>query len=121
MKKQVLIVDDEPEICQLLALFLEDDFNLTLCSDSREAIATLKVKPFDFVISDIRMPFADGYEVLSSALMAQPNIKVVLMTGHAQTPSDVADAKKLGAKEVLTKPFGNPAKIVELLHSLASN
>ncbi len=116
-KPVVLIVDDEPEIGELVALFLEADFTSEVFSDSREAIASLKSKAYNFVLSDIRMPFVDGYEVLGEARRLHPNIKVILMTGHAQSPQDIANAKSMGALEVLSKPFGDPVKLVNLLKS----
>ena len=117
-KATVLIVDDEPEIGSLLGLFLEDDFDVTTFTDPRIACDEITKKSYDFVISDIKMPFLSGLDVVRHVKSVRPATFIVLMTGHAQTGADKAEALGLGASGVLFKPFGDPAKVIEYLQSL---
>ncbi len=114
----VLIVDDEPEIGALLGIFLGDDFDVTIFTDPREACAEITKRHYDLVISDIRMPFLSGLDVVKHVKSVRPGVFVVLITGHAQTVADKAEAIGLGASEVLFKPFGDPGKIIGLLQKL---
>lgn len=114
----VIIVDDEPEIGALLGLFLEDYFDVTIFTDPREACAEITKRHYDLVISDIRMPFLSGLDVVKHVKSVRPGVFVVLITGHAQTVADKAEAIGLGASEVLFKPFGDPGKIIGLLQKL---
>jgi DNA-binding NtrC family response regulator len=117
-KPTVLIVDDEPEIGSLLGLFLEDDFEVTTFTDPRVACDEITKKSYDLVISDIKMPFLSGLDVVRHVKSVRPSTFIVLMTGHAQTGADKAEALGLGASGVLFKPFGDPSKVIEYLQSL---
>lgn len=120
-KMRVLIVDDEPEIGNLLKLFLEDDFEVVTFTDPRLACDEVTRVPFDLVVSDIKMPFLTGLDVVKHVKKVRPSTHVVLITGHAQTERDKADAKELGAAGVLFKPFGDPAKVVNYLNDVVSS
>ena len=117
-KSTVLIVDDEPAIGDLLKLFLEDDFEVTTFTDPRVACEEITKKPYDVVISDIRMPYLSGLDVTKHVKTVRPGVFVVLITGHAQTAADKEEALGMGASGVLFKPFGDPAKIIEYIQNL---
>ena len=119
-KPKVLIVDDEPEIGNLLALFLEDDFEVKTFTDPRVACEEITRTPYDLVISDIKMPFLSGLDVVKHVKAARPEVVVVLITAHAQTAADKDEAIGLGASEVLFKPFGDLTKIISILQKLVS-
>jgi DNA-binding NtrC family response regulator len=120
-KKNVLIVDDEPEIGNLLKLFLEDDFNVITFTDPRLACDEIARNSYSLVVSDIKMPFLTGLDVVKHVKKVKPETHVVLITGHAQTERDKAEATELGAAGVLFKPFGDPGKVVDYLnHVLGS-
>ena len=117
-KMRVLIVDDEPEIGNLLKLFLEDDFDVTIFTDPRLACEEVTKSAYKLVVSDIKMPFLTGLDVVKHVKKVRPETHVVLITGHAQTERDKAGAKELGAAGVLFKPFGDPSKVVDYLNDV---
>ena len=83
-KPKLLCVDDEPFILDGLRLNLRKSFEISTESDSLEAIKRINAgERFDVVISDMRMPKADGAEVLAAVRAAQPKTIRVLLTGHA--------------------------------------
>lgn len=68
-----------------------------------EALAILKAHPeISLLVSDVRMPNMDGYALVEQGLALRPNLKVILMTGYAQTPPKLVDAQEIGT---LRKPF----------------
>ena len=101
---RILLVDDKEPILELLARILGDAYDLTLASDGMRALALIGATDFDVVISDIRMPGADGFEVLRAVKTRAPETEIVLITAFASVPKAV-EAMRLGAFEYLQKPF----------------
>ena len=101
----ILVVDDEPSILELLGRFAEDGgFAVVTCGGGQEAIEHLKHHRADIALVDLRMPGVGGLEVLRAIREADPECRVVLMSGYATIDSAV-EAVKLGAVDYLTKPF----------------
>ncbi len=102
--KRILIVDDEEEIREILAVELADMGAVVLqASDVPEALAVFTSGPVDLVISDIRMPGASGVQLLSNLRTRTTTIPVILMTGFADIT--LPQAHDLGAETLLQKPF----------------
>jgi len=103
----VLVVDDEPEIRELLVeYFHERGFETATAGDGRAAIAAIERDParYRLIVSDLQMPGADGLAVLRAAKAANPSCYVVIITGYASLDSAI-QAVRLGAYDYLTKPF----------------
>lgn len=103
----VLIVDDEPEIRELLVEYFHDHgFETATAGDGRAAIAAIERDParYRLIITDLQMPGADGLAVLRAAKAANPSCYVVIITGYASLDSAI-QAVRLGAYDYLTKPF----------------
>jgi len=102
---RILIVDDEPKLGRVLAEMLEGaGHDVTHVTSGRDAIARIEGGGFDVVLTDLRMPDADGMAVLRATRQRSPSTDVVLMTAHA-TVQNAIDAMKEGAAEYLIKPF----------------
>jgi two-component system response regulator PilR (NtrC family) len=103
----LLIADDEKGYREVLRVIFEDEGHMvSTVRDGRSALAALKKKPCDVVISDVRMPDMDGIEFLRAAREFYPEIGIVIMTAFGTI--DIArEAFKLGADDFLTKPFNN--------------
>ncbi|MEY3160222.1 MAG: Acetoacetate metabolism regulatory protein AtoC [Planctomycetota bacterium] len=114
---RILLVEDEPTI----ALTLGDDlraegFDVTVLADGKEALEQLSQRIFDCVITDVRLPGADGVQVLKAAKAARPETEVLMMTAYATVESAV-EAMRLGADDFIQKPFLN-AQLIERLRRL---
>ena len=107
-ERRLLIVDDEPEIVEELALFLrKKGFQCETAFDGQEALEKIKQDPeIAIVLTDIRMPGIDGLELakrLREYWSDQRDLEVIILTGHAGIDQAV-EALKMGAVDFLTKP-----------------
>jgi len=111
---KVLLADDEKLITVTLGDALRAaGFEVTVVADGEQAIQALRTDPFDCVISDVRMPRADGMTVLRTVKEIQPRCHVLLMTTYASVDSAVAAIKE-GAYHYVQKPFFNEDVVAEL-------
>jgi two-component system response regulator PilR (NtrC family) len=110
-KASILLVDDEPDIIEILEIVLRDE-GMEVCraASARAALELLRQNHFDIVISDIRMPDMSGVELLKEAKQLAPDTVFVLITAYASTDTAI-EALQHGAYDYLTKPF----KMEELL------
>jgi DNA-binding NtrC family response regulator len=103
-RSRVLVVDDKDNIVKLLARILSPEFEVTTADSGTRALALLAADEFDVILSDIRMPGADGMAVLDEARRQHPETEVILMTAFG-TVQDAVAAMKQGAYDYLQKPF----------------
>jgi DNA-binding NtrC family response regulator len=103
-RARILVVDDKENILKLFARILGDGYELTTAADGGRAISLVAAQPFDVVVTDLRMPGADGFEVLRAVKARAPETEVVMMTAYA-TVTDAVEAMKQGAYDYLQKPF----------------
>ncbi len=111
-KPSILLVDDEPNIIEILEIVLRDaGMDVCKSTSAREALDRLRRTEFDVVISDIRMPDMSGVDLLKEARQIAPDTVFILITAYASTDTAI-DALQHGAYDYLTKPF----KMEELLN-----
>ena len=108
--KKILVVDDEERICEAVKRALErSGYKVDVRLSALEALAAVRKASPDMVICDIRMPDMDGMTLLERIKEHDPNIPVLMITGHASIESAVEAVRK-GAQEYIPKPF-SPAQI----------
>ncbi|MBD3420326.1 MAG: response regulator [Chitinivibrionales bacterium] len=91
MHERILLVDDEPDLLDILGDFLQDlDYTVTCASNGGEALAALEQSAFDLLLSDINMPGMKGFELLEKATSLYPRLKTALITAY-----DVRDYMRL--------------------------
>ncbi len=104
-RKQVLIVDDEPNLRKILSHQLSrDGYDVLTAEDGEQGLAQLREHHIDLVITDLKMPKIDGMTLLKKALEEEPELPVVLITAHG-TIDTAVEALKTGAFDFVTKPF----------------
>jgi two-component system response regulator AtoC len=101
---RVLVADDKENMLKLFAKILADGYLVETAEDGARALALVATRPYDVVVTDIRMPGADGFELLAAVKASAPTTEVVMMTGYA-TVADAVRAMKMGAFDYLEKPF----------------
>jgi two-component system response regulator AtoC len=104
-RKQVLIVDDEPNLRKILSAQLSrDGYDVLTAEDGEQGLAQLREHHIDLVITDLKMPRVDGMTLLKRALEEEPELPVVMITAHG-TIDTAVEALKRGAFDFVTKPF----------------
>ena len=103
---RILIVDDERDIAESCAFFVERaGLHATVASSGDAALDLLDRGRFDLVITDLRMPRMSGLGLLDAIKSRDPDIEVLLITGYPDIETAVAAIKR-GAFDYVTKPFG---------------
>jgi len=105
----ILVVDDEPGIREFLADALAADGHETVqAGDGLSAMAVLRERSFDLMLTDLRMPGTiDGMALVRRARVERPGMEVIILTAYGTVESAV-EAMKLGAFDYLEKPIAGP-------------
>jgi len=121
MRPHILVVDDEKDMTRLLQRTLEPELScrVTMAFSGAMALNVLEqtAEPFDLVISDIRMPEMDGFELLGVLKKSYPDLTVVMLTAYGNIESAVAAIKK-GAYDFISKPFEQSEIIFKIQKAL---
>ncbi len=105
MTETILLVDDDNAVRAVLGALLEQAGHRVLHAGSGEdGLATLRTRPVDAVVCDVRMPGMDGLAVLSAVRELDVGLPVLMLTAHATVPLAV-EAMRRGAVDFLEKPF----------------
>jgi len=115
----ILIVDDEPQVAEVLAKSLgRQGHRTTVVHSGEDALKLIGTAAPDALFLDVSMPGINGLEVLAEVRRTRPQLAVVVITGHA-TPEEVEQVKKLGAVDVIPKPAAltHYHRAIERLHT----
>jgi len=118
----ILIVDDEPQVAEVLAKSLgRQGHRTTVVHSGEDALKIIGSATPDALFLDVSMPGINGLEVLAEVRRTKPQLAVVVITGHA-TPDEVEQVKKLGAVDVIPKPAAltHYHRAIERLHTKKS-
>lgn len=111
---KILVIDDEKAIRKSLKEILEyEKYEVEEAADGPEAIEKASKENFDIALCDIKMPQMDGMEVLTKLLEINPDIPVIILTGHGSVETAV-EALKKGAYDFIEKPFDLNRLIVSI-------
>ena len=104
-KENILIVDDDVQILELLHRHLQSwNYHAYKAISVREAVAILKDTPIDLLITDLKMPEVDGFELIKFVSEHYPKLPKLIITGYPNIQDSLA-AIKSGVAAYLTKPF----------------
>jgi excisionase family DNA binding protein len=107
-RPRVLVADDEPSVRELLVKTLAlAEYDVDVAADGRAAVERLRVLPYDLLITDLKMPGADGLSVIREARRLRADIPIIIITGFSSEASAI-EAANLGVSGYLTKPFRVP-------------
>jgi DNA-binding NtrC family response regulator len=105
----ILVVDDDPLICQQLKqLFTHEGYRVKVESGAEQALQLLQDENIDLVVTDIRLPGMDGIELTKRVVERWSDVPIIVMTGYADIDNAV-EALKSGASDYIVKPFGMAA------------
>ena len=110
--KQVLVIDDEQIVLDSVSQILTDEnYEVDVSLSGREGLDWAIERPYDIVLTDIRMPDIGGMKVLRDVKRVKPSLPVLIITGYATAKSAV-QAMKLGAADYIDKPF-EPEELID--------
>lgn len=105
MTRQILIVEDEPNLAFLIAQNLEvEGFSITKAPDGEAAIDVVLAHSFDLIILDLMLPKRSGLDVLREVRRVRPKLPVIILTARTSV-TDRVQGLKLGADDYMSKPF----------------
>ena len=111
-KKKALVIDDEQIVLDSVSqILIDDNYEVDVSLSGREGLDWAIERPYDIVLTDIRMPDIGGMRVLRDVKRIKSSLPVVIITGYATTKSAV-QAMKLGAADYIEKPF-DPEQLLE--------
>ena len=103
-KKKILVVEDDEYVLGSIKSVLDDEgYRVSTASNGLEALSFYRKEPFDLIISDLKMPQMDGFELLKQLKLEYPEVFLIMMTAFGSVRTAV-EAMKIGAYDYLTKP-----------------
>lgn len=116
----ILLIDDDPIVIHSCCRILEaEGMGVSTAADVVSGIDMLKQGQFDLVITDIKMPGRDGFDMILAVKDATPDMPVLMMTGYL-TRETVAKGRQAGAEECIAKPF-TPEELVTAVNALVKH
>jgi two-component system nitrogen regulation response regulator NtrX len=116
--KTILVVDDEKSVRDSLRMILTyARYEVEMAEDGAKALSALDSRPIDMVLLDIKMPGMDGIEVLETMLKKNPELPIVIISGHG-TIETAVEATKKGAFDFLSKPLDRDRLLVTVRNAL---
>jgi len=104
-QRSVLVLDDEPIVCERLRSALEEHgLRVETFTESSEAVARLEESSFDVIVTDLKMRGPTGMDVLRFIREHAPTTQVIVITGYATIETN-HEAQMLGAYQFVPKPF----------------
>jgi putative two-component system response regulator len=104
-EKLILVVDDEPKICEFLGILLgREGYQTDSAYSAAEALARIARNAYDLVLTDLKMPGMDGFELITRLKKIRPELPVIMITGYA-TVETAVQALRYGVDDYVTKPF----------------
>jgi DNA-binding response OmpR family regulator len=104
VKQRVLVVDDEPQMRELLSMYLtQKGFQASAASSSEEALRKVREKPVDCVVLDINLGGEDGLQILTNLKAFDPKLRVIMLTGMGFVEDLLQEAQQKGADGYVSK------------------
>jgi len=111
-KKKAIVIDDELIVLDSVSqILIDENYEVDVSLSGREGLDWAIERPYDIVLTDIRMPDIGGMRVLRDIKRIKPSLPVLIITGYATAKSAV-QAMKLGAADYIEKPF-EPEQLLE--------
>src|SRR6187402_3122178 len=109
---KILIAEDDALMIKILEFILKKEgYQVTACKDGLSAIEKIPVLIPDLIITDIRLPFRSGLEIINFTRETYQYIPIIVLSALGEEEESVVEAFNLGANDFVSKPF-NPNELV---------
>ncbi|MBU0574264.1 MAG: response regulator [Candidatus Margulisiibacteriota bacterium] len=113
MAKKILVVDDEPDLLELVTLRLKrEGYDVLSASDGKKALELVKQQHPDLILLDLHLPMISGYEVCSNVKSDEECKKIPIIVFTVSQEEDFDKLRKAGMDDYIVKPF-EPADLLE--------
>lgn len=123
MNKKILVVDDEPQIVELIESYLtKDGYQVIIASDGRQALELVRREQPDLILLDLMLPEIDGFDVCR-ILRKESSTPIIMLTARGEETDKIVGLE-LGADDYITKPFSPrevSARVKAVLRRLGPN
>ena len=122
-KKRILLVDDEPDVCLVYQIVLEDaGYQCTSYTDPVKALQEFKPYFYDLILLDIKMPVLNGFELCKKIIELDRTVHIVFITASEEYYEQFRSQHfpELGKINYIQKPIGND-ELVEIVNTIVSN
>ncbi len=119
MAEQILVVDDEPNMLRLLRTILMDKtgYEVMTTNNPLEVSKLLQEKPFDVVVTDLKMPLVDGMDLIDIIKKIDDKLPIIIITAYG-TLETAEEAVQKGAYDFITKPFRKETILITIRRAL---
>lgn len=114
---RLCIIDDEPEIREVMTLILSDAFAIREFGSGQEALPEILAGSFDVVVTDFNMPDMTGLELTRQLRELGNSVPVIVVTGKDSRDPEMAELKLFVATHVVSKPF-DPRKLRQIIEGV---
>ncbi len=115
MAPSILVLEDDPDMREILASLLEDQgYQVVAVENGQAAVTAAREKTFDLTVADIRMEGMDGLEAVAQTRLFHPEIGAIVLSGYS-SPEETGRARQLNVAAYLKKPF-DMNKFLEVVH-----
>lgn len=118
MPKNILIIDDEKEICESLKMILEyENYSVDYTTSGKSGLQKIIDNDFDAVLLDIQIPDLTGFEILNKISEMNRNLKTIMISAHS-TIENAVKATKLGAFDFIEKPIDRDKLLITVRNAV---
>lgn len=118
---RILLVEDEPNFGAVMKNYLEiSDFDVVLCKNGNEGLASFQNSKYDLCILDVMMPEMDGFTLAKKIKRINSDVPLIFLTAKA-LKEDIIQGYRLGADDYITKPFDSELLIYKIKAILSRN
>jgi DNA-binding NtrC family response regulator len=119
MPERLLVVDDEPNMLRLLKTILMDKtgYEVDTTNNPLEVNKILQEKPYDLVVTDLKMPLVDGIDLIDIVKKIDAGIPIIIITAYG-TMETAEEAIQKGAYDFITKPFRKETILITIKRAL---
>jgi CheY-like chemotaxis protein len=123
MSRRILLVDDEPDVCMVYQMVLEDaGYKCTAYTDSVKALQEFKPYFYDLILLDIKMPVLNGFELCKKIIALDRTVHIIFITASEEYYEKFRSQHfpELGKINYIQKPVGND-ELVQIVNTIISN
>ncbi|MCL4637828.1 MAG: response regulator transcription factor [Pseudosphingobacterium sp.] len=116
--KRILIVEDDVLLLKTISVILKKNgFATTETANGKQALEAIKTTDFDLVLTDLMLPYANGFEIINNIKKESDHRVPVVIISSAHTEETVLDGFDIGADDYLRKPF-TPGELLSRINRL---